>query len=86
MRLSQAAALRVCLQAVLDESANPKAPLTLADIEKELPKILAQTGPIADDEARAVEAALNGESDFLEQLRVYASRQFWKPRPDGTLV
>jgi hypothetical protein len=86
MRQSHAAALRILVQAVVDESASRKGGLTLADTEKELPKILAQVVPLADAEAQQVEAALNGEKDFLEALRVYASRQFWKPRPKGSLL
>jgi hypothetical protein len=84
-RQSHAAALRVLVQAVVDESASRKTALTLAEVEQELQKILAQTIPVADAEARQVEVALKGESDFLEPLRVYASQQFWSPRPQGTL-
>jgi hypothetical protein len=86
MRQSHAAALRILLQGVADESASRKAPLTLADIQKELPKIQAQTDLLVDDEARQVEAALNGEGDFLETVRAYASRQFWNARPEGSLL
>jgi hypothetical protein len=86
MRQSHAAALRIVLQAVVDESASRKAVPSLADIETELRKILAQTDPIADAEARQVEAALNGESDFQAALGLYASQQFWKPRPKGSLL
>jgi hypothetical protein len=86
MRQSHAAALRVLLMATVDESASRRSPLTLADIEKELPKIQAQTDLLVDDEARQVEAALNGEGDFLEAVRIYSSRQFWNARPEGSLL
>jgi len=87
-QLARAASYRILLMAATDETANLKRGryLSLADIEQELPRIRAQTEPAADAEARQVEAALNGEKDFLEALRVYASQQFWRPRPAGTLL
>jgi hypothetical protein len=88
MQQARAASFRILLLAAVDESANLERGrhLTLADIERELPKIRDQTEPIADAEARQVEAALNDQKDFLEELRIYASRQFWKPRPEGALL
>jgi hypothetical protein len=83
MRQSHAAALRVLCRAVLDESSKRK--LTSVDLDVEYLKIQAQTDPVADLEARDIEAALTGGGPFLEQLRIYASRQFLSPRPEGTL-
>jgi hypothetical protein len=84
MRQSHAAALRVLCQAAADESASRQ--VTTFDLQKELPRILKQTDPVADLEAAQVETALNGEGEFLDALRLYASRQFWNPRPKGTLM
>jgi hypothetical protein len=82
MRQSQWLAIQILLAARVDASSSQTPGLSLADIERELPSILAQTGPEADAEAQQVEAALNGQSDFLEELQAYASRQFWTTRQD----
>jgi hypothetical protein len=86
MRESQAAAFRLLILAILEELARRKAGPPLAEVETELWKIRARTDLLADNEAQQVEAALNGESDFLEALRVYTSRQFGRARIERSLL
>jgi hypothetical protein len=87
MRHSHATSLQSLLNRVMmqSKSSTPLSPKDFEDLGRDLPGLQATMDRIADDESRQVEAALNGEGDFLEALRIYASRQFWQPRPKGSL-
>jgi hypothetical protein len=87
MRHSHATSLQSLLTGLMMQSRSsiPISPKDFEDQARDLPKIQATMDQIADDEARQLETILKGDGPFLDALRVYASRQFWQPRPSGCL-
>jgi hypothetical protein len=87
MRHSHATSLQSLLTQLIMQSKSsiPLSPKDFEDQARDLPGIQATMDRIADDEAAEVEKALKGDGPFVDHLRVYASRQFWQPRPKGCL-
>ena len=87
MRHSHATSLQSVLTQLMMQSKSsiPLSPKDFEDQVRDLPKIQATMDRIADDEAAELEKALTGDGPFVDHLRVYASQQFWQPRPKGCL-
>jgi hypothetical protein len=66
------------LTALMALPPTKRAEVTTGYVSSETSKLLTEFGAAADKEALHIEKALSGSGEFLEALRVYASRQHWK--------
>ena len=78
MYQARALSLNTALSAIMALPPTKRAEITDAQIHEEAQKVLSRANQLADEQSAKLEKALEGSSEFLETLRVYASQQFWK--------
>lgn len=75
---SRALSLNRALAHVMKSHPTKRSAMTEADVQELLKEFRRLAEADVQDEAKVVEQALHGSGEFLEKLRVYASKQHWK--------